>query len=130
MKRIWLVAAENGALPGGKVGGVGDVVRDLPLALTARGQEVRVITPSYGMFHKLPGVSLHRTVQVRFAGEMHTAEVYRVPVADSPVEHFAIEHPLLSPEGPGRIYVSDEAGKPFAIDAAKFAFLMQLWLRG
>ena len=131
MKRIWLVAAENGALPGGKVGGVGDVVRDLPLALTARGQEVRVITPSYGMFHKLPGVSLHRTVQVRFAGEMHTAEVYRVPVADSPVEHFAIEHPLLSPEGPGRIYVSDEAGKPFAIDAAKFAFfdaVMAAWV--
>ena len=66
-----------------------------------------------------------------FAGETHTAEVYRVPVADSPVEHFVIEHPLLSPNGPGRIYVSDEAGKPFAIDAAKFAFfdaVMASWV--
>ena len=32
-----LAVAENGALPGGKVGGVGDVVRDLPLALERLG---------------------------------------------------------------------------------------------
>jgi len=131
MKRIWLVAAENGALPGGKVGGVGDVVRDLPLALAASSQEVRVITPSYGLLHKLPGASLYRTVQTSFAGETHTAAVYRVPVADSPVEHFVIEHPFFSPNGPGRIYVSDETGKPFAIDAAKFAFfdaVMAAWV--
>ena len=122
IERIWLVAAENGALPGGKVGGVGDVVRDLPLALAARGLDLRVITPSYGMLHKLPGASLYRTVETSFAGQRYIAEVYRVPVADSPVSHFVIEHPLLSPHGPGQIYVSDEAGKPFAIDAAKFAF--------
>jgi starch synthase len=122
MKRIWLVAAENGALPGGKVGGVGDVVRDLPVALAATGQAVRVITPSYGMFNKLPGAGLYRKVEVEFAGRSHVAEVYQVPVADSPVEHFAIEHPLLSPNGPGHIYISDKPGRPFEIDAAKFAF--------
>lgn len=121
-KRVWLVAAENGALPGGKVGGVGDVVRDLPQALSAAGLAVRVLLPSYGMFHQLPGASLHRKVAVEFAGALHTADVYKVPVADSPVEHFVIEHPLLSPKGPGQIYVSDDPGKPFAIDAAKFAF--------
>ena len=122
MKRIWLVAAENGALPGGKVGGVGDVVRDLPQALTTIGQDVRVITPSYGMFHTLPGAVLYREVETVFAGEKHVAEVYRVPVAGSPVEYFAIEHPMLSPNGPGQIYISDESGQPFAADAAKFAF--------
>ena len=68
MKRVWLVATENGALPGGKVGGVGDVVRDLPIALAAPDLNIRVITPSYGMFHKLPGSTLYRRLRVRFAG--------------------------------------------------------------
>ena len=131
MNRIWLVAAENGALPGGKVGGVGDVVRDLPLALADSGLKVRVITPSYGMFHALSGATLHRRVETSFAGKQYSADIYRVPVADSPVDYFVIEHPLLSPQGPGKIYISDEPGKPFAIDAAKFAFfdaVMAAWV--
>jgi len=131
MNRIWLVAAENGALPGGKVGGVGDVVRDLPLALSASGQQVRVITPSYGMFHKLPGATLYRSVETAFGEEQHSVDVYRVPVTDSPVEHFVIEHPLLAPQGPGHIYISDAPGRPFEIDAAKFAFfdaVMAAWV--
>jgi len=122
MIHTWLVATENGALPGGKVGGVGDVVRDLPLALSAIGLQVRVITPSYGMFHKLPGATLYRSVETDFGGEQHIADVYRVPVADSPVDHFVIEHPLLSPMGAGKIYISDAPGRPFEVDAAKFAF--------
>ena len=131
MKRIWLVAAENGALPGGKVGGVGDVVRDLPLALSATGLQVRVITPSYGMFHKLPGATLYRSVETGFGAELYSVDVYRVPVADSPVEHFVIEHPLLIPNGPGHIYISDVPGRPFEKDAAKFAFfdaVMAAWV--
>lgn len=131
MKCVWLIAAENGALPGGKVGGVGDVVRDLPVALAAIGMKVRVVSPSYGMFHQLPGAGFHRTVEVDFAGQRLVADVYRVPVADSPVEHLVVEHPLLSPKGPGKIYVSDEPEKPFAIDAAKFAFfdaVMAVWV--
>ncbi|MBT8073548.1 MAG: glycogen synthase, partial [Xanthomonadales bacterium] len=116
MKRVWLVAAENDVLPRGKVGGVGDVVRDLPLALAGIGLEVSVITPSYGMFHELPGATFHREVKVEFAGGTQTAEIYRLSLGDSTVKQFVIEHPLLSPQGPGKIYVRDEPGKPFAID--------------
>ena len=131
MDQVWLVAAENGALPGGKVGGVGDVIHDLPVALVASGLKVRVVVPSYGMFHQLPGASMYRKVTADFAGEQHTADVYRVPVAEDQVEHFVVEHPLLSPQGPGKIYISDETGAPFAIDAAKFAFfdaLIAAWV--
>jgi starch synthase len=120
--RIWLVAAENDALPGGKVGGVGDVVRDLPVALAGLGLNVSVITPSYGLFHRLPGSRLYRKVRVKFARRSYVARIYNVPVADSTVGQFVIEHPLLSPEGPGQIYVSDPPGNPFAVDSAKFAF--------
>jgi starch synthase len=122
MNKIWLVAAENDALPNGKVGGVGDVVRDLPLALVELGLDVSVITPSYGMFHKLPGAEFYRKIRLGFARRSWVAYVYKVPVADSPVKHFVIEHALLSPNGPGQIYVSDAPGNPFAIDSAKFAF--------
>ena len=40
---IVMVASENGALPGGKVGGIGDVIRDLPGELAARGISAAVI---------------------------------------------------------------------------------------
>ena len=122
LKRIWLVAAENDALPKGKVGGVGDVLRDLPIALAGLGLDVSVITPSYGMFHKLPGARLFQKVRVRFARRSYVVYIYAVAVADNPVTHFVIEHRLLSPAGPGQIYVSDAPGNPFAIDSAKFAF--------
>lgn len=48
MKRILMVAAENGALKGAKVGGMADVIRDLPQALAGVGIQADVIMPSYG----------------------------------------------------------------------------------
>ncbi|MEL7187558.1 MAG: glycogen/starch synthase, partial [Pseudomonadota bacterium] len=53
-REVVFVAAENGALPGCKVGGVADVVRDLPIALAELGWRARVIAPSYGVLHELP----------------------------------------------------------------------------
>ncbi len=108
-------------------------MRDLPVALAATGLDVHVITPSYGMFHKLPGATLYRRLRVMFAGKQFVAKIFRVPVDDYGIKHLVIEHPLLSPKGPGQIYVSDEPGKPFAIDAAKFAFFnaaIAVWVNG
>jgi starch synthase len=122
MKRVWLVAAENDTLPEGKVGGIADVVRDLPIALAGLGLDVSVIVPSYGVLHKVPGASFFRKVRARFARRSYVASVYTVAVADSPVKQFVIEHPLLSPLGPGQIYINDDPGLPFETDASKFAF--------
>jgi len=122
MKRILLVAAENGALPGGKVGGVGDVMRDLPLALAANGWHASVVTPAYGMFNTLPGAQHIASVDVHFAGAAHNAAVWEIPGPDTRVTHLAIEHPLLSPDGPRNIYCGDGPDRPFATDAGKFAF--------
>ncbi|MDZ4730056.1 MAG: glycogen/starch synthase [Xanthomonadales bacterium] len=122
----WLVAAENGHLPGGKVGGVGDVIRDLPIALQAQGArcgwKIRIITPAYGRFHRLPGASKVRRLKVDFAGRVRYAEVWRfIPPGES-VETLLIAHALLDPRGDGRIYHEDDQQQPFATDATKFAF--------
>lgn len=121
-KRIILAAAENGALPGGKIGGVGDVLRDLPVALAGIGWQPIVITPSYGMLHTLPGAHPIGHVDFAFAGDTERASIYRVPGPSPAVEHIVLEHPLLSPQGAGLIYCDDGPDRPFATDASKFAF--------
>lgn len=122
----WLVAAENGHLPGGKVGGVGDVIHDLPAALQAQGAKsgwkIRIITPAYGRFHRLPGASKVRRLKVDFAGHGRYAEIWRFIPPGEPIEVMLIAHALLDPRGDGRIYHEDDQQQPFATDASKFAF--------
>ena len=120
--RIWLVAAENGALKGGKVGGIADVIRDLPPALAARGHQVTVITPAYGVFNKLPQARHIVDLQVSFGGARHSAHIWRVSPASSAVMMLAVEHELLSPTSAGVIYHDDGAAAPYATDAGRFAF--------
>ncbi len=121
-RRAWLVAAENGHLPGGKVGGVGDVIRDLPIALADKGWKIRIITPAYGRFHRLPGATKTRRLAVRFGGRAHFAEVWKLAAPHPQVEIVVIAHGLLDPKGDGRIYHQDSDQQPFATDASKFAF--------
>ena len=66
--RILMLAAENDALPGGKVGGIGDVIRDVPKALSNLGHNVTVLTPGYNAFSQLPGAKLIDQFSVTFAG--------------------------------------------------------------
>ena len=123
MSHILLVAAENGALPGGKVGGIGDVVHDVPRVLAKRNHAVSAVTPAYGSLHKLPGAKLHKTLKVFFSGERQTLELYIFsgPNNSANVTHYVIEHPLFSLCGSGKIYCDDPPGRPFASDANKFA---------
>ena len=123
MSRIWLVAAENGALKGGKVGGIADVIRDLPEALVALGHQVTVITPAYGIFNTLPQARHIDDLSVPFAGTQQRAQLWQIPSATkSSVKCMAIEHPLLSPKGAGVIYHDDGTASPYAVDASRFAF--------
>ncbi|MDH3219767.1 MAG: glycogen/starch synthase [Gammaproteobacteria bacterium] len=122
MTHILMVAAENGALPGGKVGGIGDVVRDVPTALARRSCRVSVITPAYGVFARLPGARQLQTLRVRFGGQIEAPVLYRLDeVGGDKVRHYVIDHPLFSSCGAGRIYCDDPPGQPFRTDAGKFA---------
>lgn len=128
---IVMIAAENGALAGGKVGGIGDVIRDVPLALAAQGQAVSVVTPGYQALSVQNPSTLLGTVTVRFCGQSETLELFRVePRSDAKfsgrkkktagVTHYVLEHPLFAACGAGSIYCNDHFG-PFATDAHKFA---------
>ncbi len=123
MTHILMIAAENGALPNGKVGGIGDVVHDAPLALAKRNCTVSVITPAYDSLHKLPGAKPKQILKVPFSGEQLTLQLYHLSEAgnNANIHHYVVEHPLFSPCGAGQIYCDDPPGRPFASDAGKFA---------
>lgn len=101
---------------------MGDVVRDLPLALVAAGWQVSAATPSYGTLHKLPGASRLATIDVGFRGDSHAVGIWHLPADEQGVQNVVFDHALFSQNGTGRIYFGDEAARPFASDADKFAF--------
>lgn len=123
VKTLLHVAAENGALHGGKVGGVGDVIRDLPPALAKCECEVHVILPAYYNQNWLRTAKRVKTLDVMFGGQSLAVKLYRVRGADQPegVYQWLLDHPAFAPEGPGQIYCSDGDHGPYATDAQKFA---------
>jgi len=124
---ILFVAAENGALEGGKVGGIGDVIRQLPPALADHDCRVTIVTPSHGFLHRQSKAVKIRRVSFLFRGYPHTADIYEVQPAAKPaaVTHLVIHHPALgafdSLSGEYRIYTDDPPDRPFFMDATRFA---------
>ena len=118
-----MVASENDALVGGKVGGIGDVVRDIPLALVEEGCVVDVVTPGYQLFSALPGANKTASFDMQFAGNTHQIALYEVPPKKPThgVTHWALELPSAFYTEPKTIYFNDPPSAPFATDATKFA---------
>ncbi|RZF99775.1 glycogen synthase [Pseudoalteromonas sp. CO348] len=114
---VILVAAENDRLPNCKVGGVADVIRDVPYALAQLGIKVSVVTPDYGQ------AALNRNlvadIAVPFRQHLETATLWSVEESAN-VTQYVISHSLFS-EHHGAIYCNDPH-QPFATDANRFAF--------
>ena len=119
--KICLVSAENGSIAGAKVGGLGDVVRDIPPALTQLGHEVDVIMPGYQHFAGLTGAEPRTPLKVRFRQQLLEVEVSLLEQTDSGVRCWLLDHPLFAAGGPGKVYCEDPPERPFATDASKFA---------
>lgn len=115
---ILMVGAENDRLPNCKVGGVADVIRDIPYALSEHGLTVSVVVPDYGQ------EQLNRhfiaDIAVPFRQHLETASLWLVESTEG-VNQYVISHSLFSDNG-GKIYCDDGANRPFASDATKFAF--------
>jgi starch synthase len=123
LKQVLFIAAENDALRSAKVGGVADVVRDLPAALAALNWDVTVIIPSYGLLHTAKGATRTETISVRYRGFVEDVDVWEVPGKYDTVRNLVLDHPLFGANGAGQIYSGDDAMRPFATDANKFALL-------
>ncbi|ALU45568.1 glycogen synthase [Pseudoalteromonas rubra] len=113
---VVMVAAENDRLPSCKVGGVADVIRDIPYALAEQRIRCSVIVPDYGQFE------LNREfvadIAVPFKQHLETATLWRV-ASESGVDQYVVSHSLFS-QHDGAIYCND-GDQPFATDANKFA---------
>lgn len=121
-QHICMLAAENDVIPGAKVGGIGDVIRDIPRALADERTQVTVIIPAYGAFHELPDAVSVGTCTTLFRSQPHRIEVYEVAAGrDKNVRYLVLHHPLFAVGGKGAVYCDDDADQPFATDANKFA---------
>ncbi|KZN69351.1 glycogen synthase [Pseudoalteromonas luteoviolacea] len=114
---VVMVAAENDRLPNCKVGGVADVIRDIPYALAEKNIKTSVIVPDYGQ------AKMRRQfiadIAVPFKQHLETAVLWRVEEHNG-VSQYVISHSLFCEHG-GDIYCNDD-GRPFYTDANKFAF--------
>ena len=119
-----MLAAENDMLPGAKVGGVGDVIRDLPGALVSEGCDVGVVLPSYGFLARLPGLTPIGSFTVLFAGAPHSMELFKLDANFGGVTNYIIHGEGFVPHGE-TVYCNDPDWRPFATDASKFALYCQ-----
>ena len=127
---VCMLASENDVIPGGKVGGIGDVVRDIPKALAKQGARVSVVIPAYGAFHLLPESSLVGAFTAEFRGRPERIELFELFAGrDEGVRYLVLHHPLFAAGGPGAVYCDDDASQPFATDANKFALFCIASLR-
>lgn len=125
---ILMVAAENDGIARCKVGGIGDVIRDIPAALADQGCKTSIVTPSYGFLHELGGSVRVASIRFHFAGHPDEAVLYRVRPRTAAAErsvHYVIDHPAFLHYNAEKeqydIYSNDPLGRPFATDATKFA---------
>ncbi len=119
MNNFLFVAAENDAIPDCKAGGMGDVVRDVPRQISAMGDKVHVVVPSYGRLHQNGTFKTHLNFPLR--GTTYTAELYEViPKKEyKNVHHYVLHHPEIEEGDIAHIYHNDPT-EPFYTDAIKY----------
>ncbi len=120
-KSVLMVAAENDALPGAKIGGVGDVIRDLPVALQKKGCRVSSVIPSYGFLSRLQGLEPCAYLSVPFGHAVKQVELNKLPGKKGQPDIYIMHHPDFAPQGE-TVYCHDGDDRPFATDATKYAF--------
>ena len=119
MNNFLFVASENDAIPKCKVGGVGDVIRDVPRQIARRGDQVHVVVPSYSRLHH--DGSLKAKLHLQLRDVTYVAYLYEVEAKneDGNIRHYVIHHPEIEAGNIGGIYHNDPS-EPFYTDTIKY----------
>jgi len=114
--KILYVASE--VAPYSKSGGLGDVAHSLPRALSARGHDVRVVTPLYASARTPNAQDSGRSLRLRFPfGEQYAA--IRVARPAPRHEVWFLDHPGFY----GRPGIYGDSGGDYPDNHRRFAFL-------
>src|SRR5690606_20218546 len=107
MNNFLFVAAENDGIANCKAGGMGDVVRDVPRQISAKGDRAHVVVPSYSRLHK--NGTLLTVLNFQLRGIPYTAELYEVtPKKEfANLRHYVIHHPEITAGDIAHIYHND-----------------------
>ena len=119
--KFLFIAAENDGIPRCKAGGMGDVVRDVPRQIAAKGDKAHVITPAYSRLHDSEAIKV-ADVKFIFRGVPHNGEVYEVPGKKKieGIKHYVFHHPDIKAGDIAHIYFNDP-DQPFYTDANVFS---------
>ncbi|NUO53265.1 MAG: glycogen synthase [Polyangiaceae bacterium] len=124
MPRLKILFTSPECFPFAKAGGLGDVVGALPLALAARGHDVRVVLPRYRSTKKFESQLLAGGLGVPFGAHtvwsgVRRADLKSARAGQPPVPLYLLEHDRLFDRG--GIY-NDEHGS-FGDDLERWSFL-------
>lgn len=119
MQNFLFVASENDAIPNCKVGGVGDVIRDVPRQISRRGDRVHVVVPSYSRLHHNGTFKAQLSFQLRDV--TYVAFLFEVAAKEEheKIKHYVIHHPEIEAGNNSGIYHTD-THEPFFTDAIKY----------
>ena len=123
MRNVLMVAAENGAIKNAKVGGIGDVICDIPKYLVKQDISVDIVLPSYGFIVQDNQTAFSCEIEVPFCGLFEKVQLYKlVDISNEGCNQWLLDHPAFETDSRSGIYcdVEDNEG-PFAFDAHKYA---------
>ena len=120
LNNFLFVSAENDSISGCKAGGMGDVLRDVPVEIASRGDKVSVVTPAYSRLHA--GQEFVSLVTFNFRGVEYSVELYKVTPKNEvdSLSHYVIHHSEIRSGNIAHIYF-DDPEQPFYQDACMFA---------
>lgn len=125
MARLKVLFVSSECVPFAKTGGLADVVGALPIALAARGHDVRVVLPRYRITKSFPAHRLASPFAVPVGNAEAWCSVWEAPLGKGDARAYLLEHDSLF----GRDGIYGDGGGEFGDNLARFTILSRGALR-